>query len=190
MNFDEYLKYFESIVDTAAVDQSEPYNNEDYFGYTKLNWSRMNRWLKTGVLNEEIKSTVQSISQKQNWIVITEPWCGDAAHIVPWFELLSRENNNITIKYELRDSEPFRINQYLTNGKSKSIPILIVKNEADEDLIVWGPRPDLCQNLYQKLIEEQADFETLKTALQKWYNDNKGSEIQKELNILLKQTLS
>src|SRR3546814_13916104 len=77
-------------------------------------------------LFRSLKNVVQRIQAPQRWTVITEPWCGDAAHSVPFIELASRKNPAITVSYELRDSEPFRINDYLTNG-SKSIPKLIIR---------------------------------------------------------------
>ena len=183
MNFSQYQSHFQDILHNEAP--AAPYDNPDYFNYTKLNWSRMNRWLKTGQLSEEIKEIISSIHGKQSWIVITEPWCGDAAHIVPFIEMMAQLNDNITLSYELRDSEPNRIEQYLTNGKSKSIPKLIIQNEKGEDLAVWGPRPAACQIIYDELHAKNVDFETLKTALQHWYNNDEGNEIMKELSALL-----
>lgn len=183
MNFQSYLSYFESILDNPAP--SAPYDNPDYFNYTKLNWSRMNRWLKHGVLSEEIRQVVSEIKTPQTWIIITEPWCGDAAHIVPFLHMAAQKNPLISVDYELRDSEPFRINHYLTKG-GKSIPKLIVRNAAGEDLATWGPRPAACQAVYDRLKDENADFETIKIELQKWYNKDEGTEIMKELKVLLK----
>ncbi len=185
MTFEAYRSYFEEIIQKTADEQVAPYNNPDYFDYTKLNWSRMNRWLKTGILTDEIKQTMQEITSPQNWIVITEPWCGDAAHSVPFLEMISRLNPLITVSYELRDSEPFTINNYLTNG-GKSIPKLIIRNTEGKDLATWGPRPADCQLVYDKLTADKADFETVKTELQVWYNADKGKSVQEELVALLK----
>lgn len=144
----------------------------------------MNRWLKHGVLSEEIKKIVSNITTPQTWVIITEPWCGDAAHLVPFLHLIAQKNPLITVDYELRDSAPFRINNYLTNG-GKSIPKLIIKNEFDADLATWGPRPAGCQIVYDGLKAEQADFEKIKIELQKWYNKDEGKEIMNELSELL-----
>jgi hypothetical protein len=183
MNFQSYLNYFESILDNPAP--PPPYDNPDYFNYLKLNWSRTNRWLKHGVLSEEIKETITKIKTPSTWIIITEPWCGDAAHVVPFLHLIAQQNPLITVHYELRDSEPFRITNYLTHG-GKSIPKLIVQSNSGEDLATWGPRPDRCQVIYDKLKSEHADFETIKIELQKWYNKDEGKELFKELASLLK----
>lgn len=182
MNFSEYQQYFQSIIDHPKP--PAPYDKPDYFDYAKLNWSRMNRWLKVGVLSDEIKATVSKIDRVQHWTVITEPWCGDAAHIVPFFQLISLWNPLIEIDYQLRDTEPFLINSYLTNG-GKAIPKLIIRDDAGADLATWGPRPSECQLLYSRLTAEKADFEIVKTELQKWYNQDKGRLILEELNHIL-----
>lgn len=189
MNFQEYSVYFEDIISKEIAEQSAPYDQSEYIDYTKLNWSRMNRWLKTGVLSEDLKKTITTIGQPQKWIVITEPWCGDAAHNIPFLELMAKENDLINVSYVLRDSEPFLIEEYLTNG-TKSIPKVIIRNTDDKDLAIWGPRPENCQKMYADLSNEKADFEKIKTEIQNWYNTDKGKGIQQEINELLKEISS
>ncbi|MGK6349820.1 thioredoxin family protein [Parapedobacter sp. DT-150] len=182
MDFPAYLLEFERIVDDPAP--LAPYNNPAYMEYTRLNWSRMNRWLKKGELTELLTKLVKDISQPQQWTVITEPWCGDAAHSVPFIQLGAQLNPMITVDYELRDSPPFHIESYLTAG-SRSIPKLIIRDTHGTDLATWGPRPTGCQLLYDRLKTEGADFETQKIALQKWYNEDRGLSVQAELAALL-----
>lgn len=186
MNFSTYTQYFQDIL--SADKPNAPYDNPDYLNYTKLNWSRMNRWLKHGELLPEVKETINEVTSKQQWIIITEPWCGDAAHVVPFLQMISELNPLIEVTYELRDSEPFRINDYLTNG-GKSIPKLIIRDEDGNDLATWGPRPVEAQQLNYRLKEENASGEEIKTTLQKWYNDDHGVAIQQEVIALVKQTL-
>ncbi len=182
MTFLEYSTLFENIL--QADSPQPPYNNPQYLDYTKLNWSRMNRWFKTGKLTSEMTTLIRQVDQPQHWIVITEPWCGDAAHSIPFIEMMARENPLITISYELRDTAPSRIEQYLTNG-TRSIPKLIIQDTHGNDLATWGPRPKDCQTIYQALMAEKASFEKVKVELQNWYNANKGKDIQKELIGLL-----
>lgn len=188
MNFHEYKAYFESIISKEASEQQEPYDNPDYLDYTKINWSRMNRWFKTGKLSVAVLEIIKKINKPQHWIVITEPWCGDAAHNIPFIEMMASQNPLISISYELRDSAPFMIDQYLTNG-TKSIPKLIIRDEQGKDLGTWGPRPKDCQEMYANLMLENADFERVKLEIQNWYNANKGVAIENELGQLITETL-
>lgn len=182
MNFQSYLAEFGRILDNQTP--QAPYDKPAYFDYTKLNWSRMNRWLKKGELSEQLVTAVKGILQPQQWIVVTEPWCGDAAHSVPFLQLAAQTNPLISITYELRDSPPHRINDYLTDG-SKSIPKLIIRDNQGNDLATWGPRPAECQLLFDRLKADGADFETQKVALQNWYNADKGHSVQAELHGML-----
>ncbi|WP_039054608.1 thioredoxin family protein, partial [Sphingobacterium sp. T2] len=120
------------------------------------------------------------------WILITEPWCGDAAHSVPQIYNMVKDNANIALDIQLRDEEPFLINSYLTNG-GKSIPKLVIRNSKGEDLAVWGPRPDKLQHMFLELKEKNASMDEIKEVIQKWYNEDKGQEIQRELVQLLRQ---
>ncbi len=183
MTFEEYLAYFEQLLQSNNLDA--PYSDPEYFNYTKLNWSRLNRWLKTGQLNETIKTTLAQITTPQKWILISEPWCGDAAHIVPFINLIAKENPNIQLHIELRDAAPYRIEQYLTNGVSKSIPILVIKDVDEKDLVIWGPRPKKCQEHFLQLKETNNDMESIKIGLQQWYNKDQGQEIMNEIALAL-----
>jgi hypothetical protein len=182
MTFKAYLDQFEALLKSEK--QLAPYDDADFFNYAKLNWSRMNRWLKHGVIQSDILSAINNIQQPQNWIVITEPWCGDAAHIVPFLALIASENELIHIDFQLRDTAPFLIDNYLTNG-GKSIPKLIIRDAAGNDLAVWGPRPQACQLVFDELKEKQANMNDLKTALQHWYNEDKGVSLQAEILAIL-----
>jgi len=181
MNFNTYLKHFEAILNSSTP--AEPYNDASFMEYTKLNWSRLNRWLKTGVLNQATIEKINSIKSQQKWIVISEPWCGDAAHIVPFITMMASLNSNIELEIQLRDSGS-EIDNYLTNG-SKSIPKLIIRDTNGKDCAVWGPRPLDCQIEFNKLKATGFTMDELKVALQKWYNNDKGVLIQQEIIALL-----
>lgn len=189
MNAQQYLAYMNSIISTPLEANDAPYNKADYMEYTKLNSSRQSRWLKTQTVSEDLKAVIQNIKSSQQWLVITEPWCGDAAHVIPFIMLAAKENSLINLTFELRDSEPFSIENYLTNG-SKSIPKLVIRDEQGNDLATWGPRPAGCQTLYTELKERQAAFDEVLTAVQNWYNTDKGKEIQAELTRLIEETLT
>ena len=144
----------------------------------------MLRWVKTGTITEETATVINNIKEPQTWYLILEPWCGDAAHLTPFIQKMAALNANIDLKIVLRDTEPFMIDDYLTNG-GKSIPKLVIRDADGKDLHVWGPRPVKAQELYLQLKEANKDLEEQKLELQKWYNKDKGEEIQKEFRDIL-----
>lgn len=177
-----YLNIFDEILDSSQPPM--PYDNPAYLDYLKLNRSRQKRWLKTGVIQEELKKTITNIKSSQVWYIITEPWCGDAAHSIPFIKLATELNPLIDLKIVWRDTPPFMIENYLTNG-GKSVPKLVIRDKNKNDLAVWGPRPLECQNVYQNLKDQNANFDEIKITLQSWYNKDKGKSIQNEITALL-----
>lgn len=79
-------------------------------------------------------------------IVLTEDWCGDAMLNIP---ILLRicESAKMNVRILPRDENEDLMNQYLTNGTSKAIPIFIFINEDGEEEAVWGPRAPQIQNV-------------------------------------------
>jgi len=177
MNFQTYNDLFEGIL--QADQPAVPYDNIDYFHYVKLNHKRQERWLKKGDILPELETKIKSIDNTQNWILITEPWCGDASHSVPFVAKLAELNPKINLNIQLRDSDS-EIDKYLTNG-GKSIPILVVRDEQNKDLFHWGPRPTEAQNIHLYNLTSDKTVDEKKVELQKWYNSDKGISLQKEL---------
>ena len=184
MTFQDYQKLFETIL--ATENHSSPYDNPSFINYTRLNQSRMSRWDKTMNLNTELVERLGSLQESQHWVIITEPWCGDAAHSLPFMVALAESSDKITYDIELRDAEPNRIERYLTNG-GKSIPKLIALDPDGDDLFSWGPRPVQAQNIYDEMRALNSRYDEINLKLQGWYNADKGVSIQSEFLNLIKQ---
>jgi hypothetical protein len=84
-------------------------------------------------------------------IVLTEDWCGDAMLNVPVLLRLS-EKAGIEVRMLLRDSNLELMDQYLTNGKSRSIPIFIFIDKDGNEFTKWGPRA----NVVQQFVDEKS----------------------------------
>ena len=177
-----YLSTFERLLTTE--NPTAPYDNPAYMEYVKLNNSRQKRWLKTGTIDPELIKIIKRINVPQTWYIITEPWCGDAAHSIPFLYLMSKYNPLINVRIVWRDTPPYMIENYLTNG-GKSVPKLVVRDVNENDLFHWGPRPASCQTIYLDLKARGAAFEEQKVTLQNWYNADKGVTLQQEMATLL-----
>ncbi len=139
----------------------------------------MNRWLKKGQIHHEMKDRLEQVNEKLNWILITEPWCGDAAQASPFIYLMSKLNSRSTLEIQLRDSNS-EIEKYPTNG-NLSIPKLIIRNEENKDIFTWGARPKKLEDHRKSLIESGIDPRELKIKEQQWYNEDKGESIVNEI---------
>lgn len=83
-------------------------------------------------------------AEKLRVIVLTEDWCGDAMLNLPIL-LKIAEKIQMEVRILLRDENLELMDQYLTNGTSRSIPIFIFINENGEEKAVWGPRAEEIQ---------------------------------------------
>ena len=118
-------------------------------------------------------------------MVITEDWCGDSAQNLPYIAALAKMNSNISLRILLRDENPDIIDQYLTKGISRSIPILVAFDEAGEELFRWGPRPKEAQELVEELKANGYIKKDYIEKLHYWYAKNRGNNIEAELTKLL-----
>ena len=159
---------------------------EEMVQYTKLNNKRMNRWDKTIKISDEVQKLIVNFQKKVTWLVITESWCGDAAHIVPAINKVATLSSNIDLKIVLRDANDALMQHFLTNG-SKAVPKLIMlDNETLEVLGTFGPRPSEAANLVTNYkAKHGALTPEFKEDLQRWYNNDKGESTIIDLLALL-----
>ena len=80
-SYRDYRDLVEENVANATTTRSE--QSEALSNYTLLNHTRMKRLEKTIKIGEEIQQKFENFNGNQTWLVITESWCGDAAHAMP-----------------------------------------------------------------------------------------------------------
>ncbi|WKK79971.1 thioredoxin family protein [Marivirga arenosa] len=182
LNYTEYRALIKSLL---ADNKTTGANHSDaMIGYTLMNDKRMDRLDKTLSLADEIIQKVKKLD-RMNWLVITEAWCGDAAQNIPLIAKMADLNDNIDLRFIMRDENPQIMDQYLTNG-SRSIPIIIFMDEHYRDLSTWGPRPQPVQNMILD-AKNNPDTEQAKLIekLHKWYAVDKCKTLMEEYNNII-----
>lgn len=184
MDFTNYMQLSEQLV--AEGRTSGPNQSAPYVHYTKLNLQRMKRLNKTVEIPAQLVELYKQKANEWRWITITEPWCGDAAQCVPVIEKLAQAIGGIQSQYLLRDEHPTVMDAYLTNG-GRSIPKLICLDENGAEVFTWGPRPDVIQEVMNRLkADGVTEISEIVEAIQKAYNDDKQNGIYQEFEVLLK----
>lgn len=187
ISFQQYFDLVKKLVETGGTTGDN--QSSAFVDYTKLNFSRMKRILKTTQASDIVINTVNCLQDKLTWLVISESWCGDAAQNIPVFAKMAEVNPNINLRIILRDENPELMDQYLTNG-GKSIPKLICLDENLNELGTWGPRPKVLQDwLYKEKENPTMEVSKLKEEFQIWYTKDKGQTLQNEMIMLLKHWL-
>lgn len=180
MDYESYRSKVETLFNEGKTTNDD--NRDSMLHYTKLNMQRMNKWDKIAKLTEASIDQMESITNPETWIVLTEGWCGDAAHALPILHKLSEASEKVEVKYILRDEHPELMDQFLTNG-GRSIPKVIrLDANTNEVLTTWGPRPAVIQNriMENKNSSNPIPYQELSLETQKWYAKDKGKTIQLE----------
>ncbi len=183
--YTEYRQLVEGLVAENSTTGNE--KTEDLAEYTKLNDRRMKRWDKTLKVSHETLQNIQQFDKKTTWLVLTESWCGDAAHVIPVINKVSELNDNIDLRLVLRDKNPDLMDAFLTNG-GKAIPKLIaIDNETGNVMNTFGPRPSVATKMVADYKAEHGVLTPeFKQDLQVWYNKDKGQSTIEDLVELLK----
>lgn len=184
MPYPAYRALMAEMVDTHSATGLD--KSESMVGYTILNEQRMKRWDKTLKVSTHAQEKIANFKGDVTWLVLTESWCGDAAHVIPVINKVAELHPNIDLKLVLRDDNDELMQQFLTNG-GKSIPKLIMIDNATGTVIdTFGPRPTGATQLIKDYMEAHgAITDELKEKLQGWYNKDKGQNTIQDLLTLL-----
>lgn len=181
-SWQDYFALHETLVKEGKT--TGPIQNEDLAHYTLLNYQRSKRVFNHLKLTTATIDKIQA-AREQQWLLITEAWCGDASQSVPVIAAMANLNDKINLRIVLRDEYPELIDRFLTNG-GRAIPILIILNpKTGQVLNHWGPRPENAQKFVYQLREQNIPKEEISLAIQKWYNENKSLEIIEEILALI-----
>ena len=182
MDYSQYNLLFQQLVEESRTTGEQ---SQDKIDYTKLNFSRRKRLDKTSKISEESIEVFKNIFKKQTWLVISEPWCGDAAQTLPYLNKIAQLSKNIDLKIVLRDENPELMDAFLTNG-SRAIPVVIMLDEDFNVLQTWGPRSKAATKLVSDYKEHHGKIDdAFKEMLQVWYNNDKGVSIVNDISTLV-----
>lgn len=111
-------------------------------------------------LDESDKVFLRTLQEKElKAIILAADWCGDAMVNLPIFMRMADEAL-LETRYLIRDENLELMDQYLTNGKSRSIPIFIFINKDFEEVGKWGPRSPKAQEIAEELKANVPDKES------------------------------
>jgi hypothetical protein len=186
---------YRDMIDALMSDGKTTGTNHsaNYLNYTEMNVHRMSRHDKRVVIADDLKSAVQNLKGSYTWLVLTEAWCGDAAHSLPVMAKMAKLNPNVDLRLLLRDEHLELMDEHLTNG-GRSIPkLVIIDNETNETVAEWGPRPAPVQQI---MLDYKSDtgpdklpYDEFNKKVQLWYSRDKNATTQAEFTALLTENL-
>jgi hypothetical protein len=138
--------------------------NQDQFKnyYNGFTWKEDDQAFFEGFQNKEVRCAI-----------IASDWCGDVVHNMPVVLRLMETANIPTEVFILEENEEL-INKFLLYG-GKSIPVVLLINQAGDVIHRWGPRPDYIQ-------EPMASFKALDIPRETEAYKNKVKEVYAEIH--------
>jgi hypothetical protein len=82
-----------------------------------------------------------SLPQTINTLVITEDWCGDALANAPVLATLAKQTDKLRVRLFLRDQNLDLADQYLKDGKYRSVPVFVFFDQEMRELGHFIERP-------------------------------------------------
>lgn len=182
-DYRELVKQLAEEHSNTGIEKTEALAN-----YTKLNDRRMRRWDKTIKISKETQQKISEFNQKMTLLIITESWCGDAAHVIPALNKMAELNPNIDVKLVLRDENLELMDMFLTKG-GRAIPkVIMIDDETGAVLSTYGPRPSEASSYVNRFVAKNGSLTPeFKEDLQHWYNGDKGQNIIKDVIEILSQ---
>lgn len=186
IDWEAYLQLMKDMV--ASPNPPGKYADPKMQRYTESNLERTNKVLDKMVLNQKLYNALSELNEEWIWLVISEPWCGDASWGTTALYLIASASDNIEFKLLLRDTHMDIITAYQTNG-GNAIPKLVCLRKRDmAELGTWGPRPQILQNKINEFKQDTAfDFKDSVRRIHAWYEEDMTVRIQDEILDLVKE---
>ncbi|MCY3809600.1 MAG: thioredoxin family protein [Gemmatimonadetes bacterium] len=118
-------------------------------------------------------------------LALSEDWCGDAVNILPVIARLAETLPDVELRVLSRDENPDLMDAHLTDGRSRSIPVVIVYDDRYREFGWWGPRPRELQR-WVKADGMQLETGTRYAQVRRFYARDRGRVILAEMVELLR----
>ncbi len=103
---------------------------------------------------------------------LSEDWCGDAVNTLPVIARIA-ECAGWDLRVLGRDDNPDIMDAHLSNGSSRSIPVVIVYDKDFKEVGWWGPRPREIQSWVQDKGLSMSSSDRYKV-IRTWYARDRG----------------
>lgn len=128
----------------------------------------------------------RALPDRLHLLVLNEDWCGDSVNTLPTIaKLASLVPEKVDLRVLGRDANPDLMDAHLT-GTSRSIPIVIVLDDAYVERGWWGPRPKELQAWAVgpgKALEKADRYREIR----RWYARDRGLTTLEEIVALMEK---
>lgn len=151
----------------------------EYLGTVDRNRDLWNGVYERVRLPADVVAEASRIPGAWHLVALSEDWCGDAVNTLPVIARLAEEAG-WDLRVFGRDDNPDLMDGHLTNGRSRSIPIVIVYDADFNEIGWWGPRPGEIQAWVMDEGLSMSSPERYKV-IRSWYVRDRGRTTLSEI---------
>ena len=113
-------------------------------------------------------------------LALSEDWCGDAVNALPVVARWAEAVPGMELRVLSRDENPDLMDAHLTDGRARSIPVVMVLDADYREVGWWGPRPRELQRWVLGDGKGMASDERYKV-VRRWHARDKGRTLVEEI---------
>ena len=138
-------------------------------------------------ISPEILEEARMIPGTWHLLALSADWCGDAVNSIPVLARLAEEVSAFELRVLSVEENPDLLDSHLTNGRSRSIPIVLLLDNDFQEHGWWGPRP---RPLQEWVIKEGLSMPSADRykRIRRYYAKDRGRTMFRELFTLLAPT--
>src|SRR5690349_17527811 len=161
----------------------------EFRAYVELTEANKELWrgvARRAEVDEAQLARVAAVGGRWHLLALSEDWCGDAVNTLPVVARLAELSPNVELRLLGRDANPDLMDAHLTGGTARAIPVVIVYDEAWNEVGWWGSRPAPLQALVKgewAALEKPERY----ARVREWYARDKGRTVVEEIVSLIER---
>lgn len=133
----------------------------------------------------EYAARIAATGRSWHLLSVSEDWCGDSVNTLHWVDALADSAPSLEHRIIGRDANPELMDRHLTNGRSRSIPIVILLDDQLVERAWWGPRPRALQEWFESAEAQAMTKDDRYKVLRTRYARDRGRAIMDELTTMI-----
>ncbi len=133
----------------------------------------------------EYADRVAATGRRWHLLALSEDWCGDAVNILPWVDALDASSPLVELRIIERDKHLDLMDAHLTNGRTRSIPIVILLDDQFVERAWWGPRARAMQTWFESPEAQALSKDERYKELRIRYSRDRGRSILDEITTMI-----
>lgn len=138
----------------------------------------------------EYSERIAATGRLWHLLAISEDWCGDSVNILPWVDALDAGSPLVELRIIERDQHLDLMDLHLTNGRSRSIPIVILLDDQFVERAWWGPRSRPMQEWFETPEAQALTKDERYKELRIRYSRDRGRSILDEITAMIESVAS